>query len=139
MQTRDFGFGPYVGAFEGDVRRDLGRAFKEKAGDRDEARGRIEAHFNAVMAALRADPFEPDTFEALIVGQQADLAARQEIGARLLAQKVADMSPGERAAYAARLDTMLKRGPKDGPHEDGPKGGSHEERHNDGREDGPKR
>lgn len=113
MQSRDFGFGPYIGAFEGDVRRDLGRAFSQKAGGRVEARARVQAQFDAVMAALRSEPFDAAMFESLIVGQQSDLAARQEIGARLLAQKVAQMTPDERSAYASRLDDMIKRGPRD--------------------------
>ncbi|WP_417269462.1 periplasmic heavy metal sensor [Celeribacter sp.] len=139
MQTRDFGFGPYVGAFEGKDKRELGRAFMEKAGGRVEARKRVEAQFNAVMAALRAEPFDPSAFEAVIVEQQADLAARQEIGARLLAQKVANMTHDERAAYAKRLDEMVKRGPqeppKDGPHKDGKKSDHKDGPRKDGKKD----
>ncbi|PTQ71270.1 periplasmic heavy metal sensor [Celeribacter persicus] len=121
LQARDFGFGPFVGALESGDRRELGRAFAHSAGDPRAARQKVGAMFDAMISALKADDFDATGFEALLSEQQQEFARGQQIGARLVAQQIAEMSVEERKAYAARLEAMLRNPPRP-PHEAGERG-----------------
>ena len=109
MQTRDFGFGPYVAALEHSERRAIGRAYIGKAGRPDKARRDVQSQFESILAALTAEPFDADVFKSMMLVQLDNLATQQRIGADVIADHVAAMTPEARAAYALRLDAALKR------------------------------
>lgn len=121
LQGRDFGFAPYITAFEEDERRELGRNFLRQSGGIKAARDEVRTSFAMILQSLEADPFDAAQFEALLTAQQAALASRQGLGAALIAEKVAQMSTEERAAFAQRLEENLKRGPRR-PGPNGPRG-----------------
>ncbi|MEM5478165.1 periplasmic heavy metal sensor [Pacificibacter sp. AS14] len=122
MQTRDFGFGPYVAALEHEQRRDIGRAFIKKAGLPDAARAGAQAKFEAILDALKAEPFDADLFQSEVLAQLNDLAEMQKIGATVIVDQVAAMTPETRAAYAVRLDQALTRPQRrEGGRDDAPK------------------
>ncbi|WP_417249946.1 periplasmic heavy metal sensor [Celeribacter sp.] len=112
MRNRDVGFAPFIDAIEGKGRRALALEFMRQMGDRESARERVRVHFEQVVSTLRAEPFDAAAFAELITERQRDLAARQEIGAQLLAEHVAEMSEEDRAAYAERLEQILQRPPR---------------------------
>lgn len=118
LQARDFGFGPFVGALETEDRRALGRAFAQSAGNPREAREKVGAMFDAMLAALRADDFDAEGFEDLLSEQQKEFARGQKIGSRLVAKQIAAMSAEERKAYAERLEEFLRNPPRP-PHQQG--------------------
>ncbi|WP_460274945.1 periplasmic heavy metal sensor [Celeribacter sp. ULVN23_4] len=118
QQARDFGFGPFVGALETEDRRSLGRAFAQSAGNPREAREKVGAMFDAMLAALRADDFDADGFEALLSKQQQEFARGQRIGAKLVAKQISEMSVEQRKAYAERLEEFLRNPPRP-PHQQG--------------------
>ncbi|WP_321364062.1 periplasmic heavy metal sensor [uncultured Celeribacter sp.] len=124
LQTRDFGFGPFVGAFDTQERRDLGRAFSRSAGDPRAARAQVREMFETMVMTLKAEPFDAAAFEELLLRQQKNFSERQEIGARLVVDQIEAMSAEERMAYADRLVEALKRPPQRpgmrGDHMDGP-------------------
>ena len=111
LEVRDMGFGPYVGAMEGEDRRALGRAFFREAGEAREERARAQGQFEALMGALRQEPFDAGRVEALLLSQQARLVEGQRIGTRLLVAQLAQMDREERLEYADRLDRILTRPP----------------------------
>ncbi|SDW31529.1 Heavy-metal resistance [Celeribacter indicus] len=111
MHTRDFGFGPYVGAFSREDRRALGRAFVEEAGDWRAARREARESVETLIATLRAEPFDAERFQALLLAQHARFAARQKIGAELVVARIGEMQPEDRIAYADRLEEILTRPP----------------------------
>lgn len=114
MASRDFGFGPYIGAFDDKSRRDVGRAFMREAGGPKQLRSDLEAHFDAVIASLNASPFDVDAFSGLLDQRQDAMTASQRTGGRLVVEHVAAMSDAERAIYAERLQEVLRRrGPDD--------------------------
>jgi len=115
MQVRDFGFGPFVGALETKDRRDVGRMFIRSAGDPREARAEVKAMFAQMIATLKAEPFDRQAFETLLLQQQQKFSSRQEIGAQIVVDQIAQMSAPDRAAYATRLEDMLKKPPRS-PH-----------------------
>lgn len=136
MQSRDFGFGPYVAALEHADRRVVGRAFIGKAGQPDKARNHVQTQFESILDALNTTPFDGDAFKSEMLTQLNDLAELQKIGADVIGDHIADMTPEARAAYAVRLDQALTR-PKrydDGHKGDGgKKGGSKGDDHKDGK------
>ncbi|WP_434288062.1 periplasmic heavy metal sensor [Celeribacter sp. SCSIO 80788] len=121
LQARDFGFGPFVGALETEDRRALGREFARSAGDAKAARQKAGAMFEAMIVALKADDFDAAGFETLLSEQQQEFARGQQIGSRLVAAHIAEMSVDERKAYAERLEDMLRNPPRP-PHEQGERG-----------------
>jgi uncharacterized membrane protein len=122
MQARDFGFGPYVAALEHDQRREIGRAFIGKAGRPDKAQAGAQAKFEAILDALNSDPFDADLFQTEVLAQLNGLAELQKIGASVIVDHVAAMTPEARAAYAERLDQALKRPPRREGGRDGARG-----------------
>lgn len=132
LQARDFGFGPFVGAFDTQERRALGRAFSRSAGDPKVARSQVREMFETMVTTLKTEPFDAEAFETLLLRQQKNFSDRQEIGARLVVDQIEAMSAEERMAYADRLVEALKRPPqRPGMRDGGPKGP-----HGDGRGDG---
>lgn len=111
IQTRDFGFGPFVGAFEGVDRRALGRDFARSAGEPAQARREVSALFEEMVAVLKNEPFDADAFATLLRNQHQQFVARQEMGADLVVTRIAQMTAEDRAAYAERLDQIVKRPP----------------------------
>ncbi|MCA0042995.1 periplasmic heavy metal sensor [Celeribacter litoreus] len=112
VQVRDMSFGPFMGAFNPEQRRDLGRAFARNAGDARAARQEAQALFEEMLDVLRTEPFDQSAFEGLLFDLQTGFADRQEIGTRLVAEQISDMTPEARSAYADRLDEALKRPPR---------------------------
>ncbi|WP_417277944.1 periplasmic heavy metal sensor [Celeribacter sp.] len=133
LQARDFGFGPFVGAFDTQERRALGRAFRRSAGDPQTARSQVREMFETMVTTLKTEPFDAAAFEELLLRQQKNFSDRQEIGARLVVDQIEAMSAEERMAYADRLVEALKRPPQR-PRDGGPGGP-----HGNGRGDGPPR
>ena len=59
------------------------------------------------LVLLRADPYDAAAVEALMARQSERARERLELGQRVLAKRLAAMSPAERAAYADRLESQL--------------------------------
>lgn len=100
---------PFFRALPEDKRRDLVR---DVLGDRDrfrENREALRARVQAFLAALRADPFDPDAVAALLEDQRDVALGRQKLGEELLLKQLSAMSPDERAVYADRMETILSR------------------------------
>jgi hypothetical protein len=110
--ARELGLGPYTRALDIADRRALGAAVRERvraASGPRAIRAEIRQDFAQVLAALRAEPFDPGRVAALIAAQGARAEARRELGAALLLERLAAMDAGARAAYADRLEAGLHR------------------------------
>lgn len=100
--------GPYTGALSREDRRAIWREMRAMQGEGRPSRAEIRADFDAVVQALRADPYDPGQVRA-IVGRQFEAGiARQQIGQALLLERIDAMSPAERAAFADRLSARLE-------------------------------
>jgi len=86
---------------------------EERRALRAELRGTIDRdslHLRApLMAALRADPFDPGALAATLAAQSDALAQAQTRMRALWLDRIAAMSPAERAAYADRLQAVWER------------------------------
>ena len=73
------------------------------------SRGRLRDLLDELLAALRAEPFQPDDVRRILQEQRGVAEERQLLGESLLLERLEAMSPEERSAYADRLERSLKR------------------------------
>jgi uncharacterized membrane protein len=109
---RDLSFGPFSEAFTDDDRRALRKALADRAGEfrasREASRGELEA----LLAALRADPFDPAALRTAMIAVENRNADRLEMGRTLIEARLVEMSTADRQAFADRLEKRLRRGGK---------------------------
>ncbi|MBR9652866.1 periplasmic heavy metal sensor [Thalassovita aquimarina] len=101
--------GVYTYALAPEDRRRIGRAFFREHRDALPSREAMKSDFNAMVAALRAHPFEADTAAAILQRQLEFGQKRAELGHRLLLQHLSEMSDEDRSAYADRLEGALQK------------------------------
>lgn len=63
----------------------------------------------AVLAAIRAEPFEPAAVQSAMAGYGAARAERWAILRERMASMLAEFTPAERAAFADRLQDRMSR------------------------------
>lgn len=103
----DFGLGPVARALEPRERRQIGLAMRRDGALRDmDLRGNAAA----MIAALRADPFDAGQLQDLMVAQAGQMAMLQRNAQAALLDQISAMSPDRRAAFADRLQEELSRG-----------------------------
>lgn len=101
--------GPYTGALSREDRRAIWREMRAMQADGRPGRADIRADFDAVVQALRADPYDPAAVRIIVARQFQAGLERQQIGQELLLQRIAQMDPAARAAFADRLADRLER------------------------------
>lgn len=109
---RDTGFAPMIDAMPREARRDIGARLRAEGGATRPDRAALEAEFAEILAALRAQPFDPDRLSTVLSAQQARVSGRIEAGRRVIVEALAEMSAQDRAAFADRLEQRLSRGPE---------------------------
>lgn len=105
---RELGFGPFSEALSRDDRRALREAFLAKAPELRETRRQRGQDAQALLGALRADPFAPDALSAIMDSQQRRMENQLQLGQDLLREFLINMPPRERAAFADRLEQRLR-------------------------------
>ncbi|MDR0808736.1 MAG: periplasmic heavy metal sensor [Gemmobacter sp.] len=105
--ARNLGFGPYGEALSPEDREALRKAFRERRPDPQAGRAQLRADMDEMLAALRAEPFEPARLAAAFAHQRERLAGQLALGQDLLHERLLAMAPIERAAFANRLETSL--------------------------------
>lgn len=106
---------PYVQALPASDRRAVMRAIRREG--REGGQSGHEARkslYEDMLAALRADPFDPETAEQLLERQARASARIQSLARTVWLERVAMMSAEERQAYADRIEATLRRGPRHG-------------------------
>lgn len=117
---RDLEFGPFTEALSREDRDALRRDFVARSGGFRDMRSEMRSDFDALLGALRAEPFDIDAARAVLEGQQARMQSRLALGQELLLDRLAAMTPAARAAFADRLEDRLRHGGRGG---DGRPGG----------------
>lgn len=107
---RDMSFGPFSEALDDTDRKAIRRALLERLGEFREQREAARTEFETLLAALRADPFDPGALKVALAALEARNAERLELGRSLIETRLIEMSPEERAAFADRLEKGLRRG-----------------------------
>lgn len=105
----DLGLGPYVRALSPEDRDGLRAAAASRRADFRGNRADMRRTFEETLAALRADPFQPERLSA-VIARQGEIADRgRQIGQDLFIAHVAAMTPDARHALADRLETSVRR------------------------------
>lgn len=100
---------PFLRALPDDHRQAMLRDVMREAPRIRESRDSLRARFQAFLAALRADPYDPSAVAALLQQQRQVALQRQDIGERFLLQRIEAMTPQEREDYASALERSFRR------------------------------
>ena len=110
---RDMSFGPFSAALDDTDRRAIRKALMERLGEFREQRDAARAEFEALLVALRADPFDAGALKTALAALEARNAERLELGRSLIETRLIEMSAEDRGAFADRLEKGLGRGGRD--------------------------
>lgn len=108
--TRDLAFGPFTEALSRSDRMAMRGAFLSRMPDLRDARRAAQADFGEVIAAIRSTPFDRAALEAAFARLRERTAERIAVGEDLLVERIAQMPPEARLAFAARLEERISRG-----------------------------
>lgn len=100
--------GPYTQALSRQDRRAISARMREEYSRNRPSRAEVRAEFVTVLLALRAQPYDPAQVEAILTRQLLAGSERQELGQRLLIERLATMSDRDRALFADRLEEGLE-------------------------------
>lgn len=101
--------GPLTHALDHEERREIGRAIRSEYRKGRPSRGAMKAEYDAVIQALRTEPFDATAVRDSFERQQAYAVDRMKIGQGILLDKLVAMTPEQRAAFADRLEDGLTR------------------------------
>jgi len=100
--------GPLTRALDRDDRRAIGREMRRTFGGAHRGAGPAGGDPGALVADLRAVPFDPAPVEDRLSRHREALGKRMEMGQRLLLERLSEMSDAERAAFADRFERHLR-------------------------------
>lgn len=121
-EVRELNFGPFTEALSRPQRREMLRDFVSDRARLQALRDQIGVEFQAVLDAVRADPFDPAALDAALSAQTSSTVARLERGRQALQSVILGMSPQDRLTYADRLERGLQRRHSDGGRDRGAPG-----------------
>jgi uncharacterized membrane protein len=110
---REMSFGPFSEALDDSDRRAIRRALLDRMGEFRASRTEARAEFEALLATLRADPFDPAALKAALAAIESRNAERLELGRTLIETRLIEMSTTDRQRFADRLEKGLRRGGRD--------------------------
>jgi uncharacterized membrane protein len=108
-RVRDVGFGPYTEALSPEDRKALLQGFMKAMPDFRKEREAARADMVRLADAIRTEPFDRATVEAVMNDQAARIRDRIELGRALLLDRLEAMGPEARAALADRMEHMRLR------------------------------
>lgn len=97
--------GPLTAALTREDRRAIGKAMR--ASMRESRQSRDE-EYDAIIAALKAVPYDAETVRDTVGRQLETIHSRAEQGTELLLERLDAMSDAERAVFAERLEEELQ-------------------------------
>ena len=103
------GLGPLVLALDREGRDRLAGSVTARADDLDPGRQALGDATRSLVAALRADPFEPEAAAAALARQRAAVGELQALGHDLLVDYLAGADAATRARVADRIARHLDR------------------------------
>ncbi|OIQ66989.1 hypothetical protein GALL_514350 [mine drainage metagenome] len=105
--ARELGFGPFSAALSPADRKAMFDSFRSQNINFLAQRQAMRADFDTLLAALKANPYDSAAVEAVMARQQARTDERLALGQKLLMERIAAMSPADRAAFADRLQAAI--------------------------------
>lgn len=101
--------GPLSDALLPQDRRQIGRDIRRELGDTGHNRRDRRAAFEALIQAVAADPFDPDTLRTAIERQQNRQVMLQNVALEAFLGHLNQMSPEDRNAFASRLKNSFQQ------------------------------
>ena len=108
--VRDLDLGPFTEAFRPEDRDALRRDFVERMPAMRDMRSEMREDFAALLSVLRTEPFDTDAARAVLERQRGRMQERVDLGQALILERLAAMSPADRAGFADRLERRLRFG-----------------------------
>jgi uncharacterized membrane protein len=103
----DMAGGPLTRALSREDRREIGQQMRQAWREADDGRGDLRESYDALVADLRAVPFDPGRVSKRMRQHRERFAVRFELGQDVLVRHLANMSDAERRAYAERLEDRI--------------------------------
>lgn len=122
--VRDVGFGFFSEALTPDQRAELRKTFVDGNPRELSEWSAMRADANAVLAALRAEPFDPAALKRAMAAQNQRMSDRLATGHTLIEAFLIALPAQERAAFADRLEARMRFIGRSG--KDGNGGGDHD-------------
>ncbi|KEO52876.1 periplasmic heavy metal sensor [Thioclava pacifica] len=114
----DVSLGAFTEALSPEDRDALRRAAQKRGGDFRDMRRAARADMTALIGALQADPWNRAEVEKILARHKARTIERVDIGETLIFDRLEEMSPEERHAFAERLLQGAQRFDKRVEHDD---------------------
>ena len=108
--VRDVGIGPFAAALSPEDRAALRRDFIARTTESGTSRRDRREAMRALLAALRAEPFDPGALRAVLSRVSDRMSGRLDLGLSLIEGRIATMADADRQAFADRLERELRRG-----------------------------
>ena len=109
--VRDLGFGLFTEALTPQDRITLRDRFLQRSPGFRQERRSMRDDLDAILVALRADPFDPAALDAVLKEQNARLSQRLDLGQSLIRDFLVELPTEARRAFADRLEQRLMHGP----------------------------
>ncbi len=116
--VRDLGFGPYTEALTREDRMAMRQALFDRAPEIRETRRMMRDDAQALLALLRAEPFDAAGLVARMDGQHDRMTKQLRLGQDILQEFILAMPPAARLAFADRLEQGLRHNGRDQGRED---------------------
>jgi uncharacterized membrane protein len=110
LGVRDLGFGPFDEALLPEDRDTLRQNLKTHLGDIKMARQMMSSDNEAILAALRSNPFDGVALKAALTAQTQHLEDRLKLGSGVMQDLLLAMPDAPRLAFADRLEDHMRRG-----------------------------
>lgn len=113
-QRFDLSAGPLIRAMDSDSRAALRATLRDRGALQLRDRRAIRQDMDVLLGTLRADTFDEAAFRAALIRQRSRLEAGQDAVLDAVTAQISAMNSADRAAFAERLQTQLRRGgPRD--------------------------
>ena len=102
------GGGPLTRALSPEDRRSIGRQMHAALRDLGETREERRVEFQGLLSDLRSEPFDAEPVRQRMDRLHSGFAEKFQLGQQLLLERLEVMTPEARAAYADRLEEVLR-------------------------------
>ncbi|MEL7300280.1 MAG: periplasmic heavy metal sensor [Pseudomonadota bacterium] len=107
--AEEIGMGAVIAALEPRERRALALEMRRALRQDGRSRGALKAQLEGVVAALRAEPFQPEEVSRLLGAQLSEAEFRLGLARDIFVARLVAMDETERAAFADGLEEELAR------------------------------
>lgn len=109
VALRDIAYSPYARALSRGDRKIIGEMMRKELGADRENIPKLRENYRDLLQVLRAATYDDAKARRLIDEQQAFVVNRQQLGQRLMLERLNAMTPKQRKQFAKRLERVLAR------------------------------